>query len=77
MFVGGSDQFVHEIDHPLVGFMGGDAVNSNVVVAPIDFVRQAFILVGQAEIATLRALGAIEDEVSNNPYVRNVREEAS
>ncbi len=50
MFIGWSNHFVHEIDHSLVGYMGGDALNGNVVVAPIDFFQQAFILVGQAEI---------------------------
>src|SRR5207302_2017304 len=49
MFVGWSDHFVHEIDHPLVGYMGGDALNGNVVIASIDcflnpFVRQVFRL---------------------------------
>ena len=47
MFVGWSDHFVHEIDHPLIGFMGGDTLNGNIVIAPIDFFQQAIILVGK------------------------------
>jgi hypothetical protein len=50
VFVGCSDHVVHELNHLLVGYMGGDALYGNVVVAPIDVFLQAFILVGGAEV---------------------------
>jgi hypothetical protein len=50
MFVEWCDHIAHEIDHPLIGYIGGNALGNNVVVASIDFFRPAFILVEEAEM---------------------------